>query len=102
VRQKTFEVEVEGDPVFLLNTQESRVERVGFFATRRVDADSADEAGRLACEIVLTELMRKRPRNPPEQPIKIVPTKVTALSKGERAPKRRLEGTFSFFSHEIH
>jgi hypothetical protein len=102
VRQMTFEVEVEGDPVFLLNTEGSRVERVGFFATRRVDADAADEAGRLACEIVLNELMRKRPRNPPEQPIKIVATKVIALPEGKWGPKRRLEGTFSFFPHEIH
>jgi hypothetical protein len=100
--QTTFEVEVEGDPVFIPNTQGSRLERVGFFATRRVDADSADEAGRLVCEIVLKELMRKGPRNPPEQPIKIVPTKVTAVSEGEWVPKRRLEGTFSFFPHEIH
>ena len=88
--------------MFLLSTQGSRLERVGFFATRRVDADSADEAGRLVCEIVLKELMRKGSRNPPEQPIKIVPTKVTALSERERTAKGRREGTFSFFPHEIH
>ena len=88
--------------MFLLNTQGSRVERVGFFATRRVDADTADEAGRLVCEIVLNELLNKGLRNPPEQPIRIVPTKVTTLSDIERAAKERLEGTFSFFPHEIH
>jgi hypothetical protein len=102
VRRTRFEVDVEGDPVFLSSVREGRVERVGFFATRRVEAESADQAGRLVCEVVLKELMRKGPRNPPDQPIKIVPTKITALSEKEWAAKRDFDGTFSFFPHEIH
>jgi hypothetical protein len=95
-----FRVEVIGAPVYLLSADQSRVERLGFSTIRWVEAQSVEEAERLARDMVLAELFRKRPRNPTDEPVELT-TQVTRLSWLESSMHRDVGKGFTFFPNEV-
>lgn len=95
-----FRVEVLGGPVYLLSADQGQVERLGFSTVRWVEAESAEEAERLARDLVRSQLVRKRPRNPPDEPVELT-TQVTRLSWLEGSMHRDVGKGFTFFSAEV-
>jgi hypothetical protein len=78
---------LQGAPVFLLDVDSQKLERLGFYATRRVQAESAERAGVLASRMVLDEVREARTRNPPDLPIQVVVEEVAEISWFEMTRK---------------
>jgi hypothetical protein len=88
---RRFRVMLQGAPVLLLDVDSQEVNRLGFYTTRWIQAESAEEAGRLASRMVLDELMKTGTKNPPEHPIHVAVDEVVEASWFEmlrRAPGR--------------
>jgi hypothetical protein len=88
-----------GAPVFLLDVDSQKVDRLGFYTTRWVQAESAGDAGRLACRLVLDEFAQTGTKNPPDQPIRVVPEKVAEVSWFEMVRRGPGQG-FTFYPDE--
>jgi len=93
----TFRVMMEGRPLFLFDEGKQEVERLGFFTTRWVRAETPEAAGQAACNVVRDELAVTGDRNPPDQPLKVTVSEVTKASWVEGA--RHWDGGrgFTFF-----
>jgi hypothetical protein len=75
-----FRVMLKGAPVFLLDVESQKIDRLGFYTTRWVQAASADEAGRVVRQLVLEELARSGTKNPPELPIHVAVEEIGPVS----------------------
>jgi hypothetical protein len=84
-RMPRFRVRLQGAPVFLLNADSQRTDRLGFYTTRWVQAASADEAGRMASRLVLDEFSTRGTTNPPDQPLQVAVEGVVEVSWFEAA-----------------
>jgi hypothetical protein len=95
-----FRVNVIGEPVYLASADRGRLARLGFSAIRVVEAESAEEADKTVRAMVLSQLSRKRPRNPPDQPVALT-TQVTPISALESRKYKDAGRGFTFFPHEV-
>ena len=91
-----FRVMLKGAPVFLLHVDLQKIDRLGFYTTRWVQAASADEAGSAARQLVLRELERTGTKNPPEQPIGLTVEELAEVSWFE-AVRRGPGRGFTFY-----
>ena len=95
-----YRVMLKGAPVFLLDVDSQRVERLGFYTTRWVQAASPDEAGSVARQLVLEELERTGTKNPPELPIGLAVENLAEVSWFEAARKGPGRG-FTFHPDDV-
>jgi hypothetical protein len=94
-----YRVMLKGAPVFLEGVDSQKVERLGFYTTRWVQAASPDEAGFVACQLVLAEL-ECTTKNPPEQPIGVTVERLAEVSWFEAARKGSGRG-FTFYPDDV-
>jgi len=87
---------LQGAPVLLLDVETQKIERLGFYTTRWVQAASAEEAGRLARAVVLDEFATTGTKNPPEDPIQVAVDQVARVSWFEMARRGPGRG-FTFY-----
>jgi hypothetical protein len=87
---------LKGAPVFLLDADSQKTNRLGFYTTRWVDAASAVQAEALARRLILDELARTGTENPPEQPVRVAVEEVVEVSWFEAAWKGPGRG-FTFY-----
>ena len=95
-----FRVEVIGGPVYLVSGDQGRLERLGFSTVRWVEAESGEEADQIARGMVLSQLSKKRPSNPPDQPVELT-TQVTRLSPLESSKHKDPGRGFTFFPYDV-
>jgi hypothetical protein len=95
-----FRVMLQGAPVFLLNGDSQKTDRLGFYTTRWVRAASVDEARSVARRLVLDEFATSGTKNPPEQPIQMAVEDVVEVSWFEAARKGPGRG-FTFYPDAI-
>jgi hypothetical protein len=95
-----FRVMLQGAPVFLLNVDSQKTDRLGFYTTRWVRAASVDEARSVARRLVLDEFATSGTKNPPEQPIQMAVEDVVEVSWFEAARKGPGRG-FTFYPDAI-
>jgi hypothetical protein len=88
---------VEGGPVYLRNVATQEVERLGFFTTRCMDADSEKVAGEKAWKNVMSELASKGTCNPPGSPVKNISTECVELSWFDRLLHKQGGKGFTFY-----
>jgi hypothetical protein len=93
----TFRVMMEGRPLFLLDVEKQQVDRLGFFTTRWVRAETPEAAGRTACSVVQDELAVTGNRNPPDQPLKVTISQVVRVSWIDGVRHRDGGRGFTFF-----
>jgi hypothetical protein len=91
-----FRLMLQGAPVFLLDADSQETARMGFYATRWVEAASAAEAEALARRLVLDELAVTGTKTRPEQPIHVTVEGVFEVSWFEAARKAPGRG-FTFY-----
>ena len=91
-----FRVLLKGAPVFLLDVESQKIDRLGFYTTRWVQAASADEAGAVAGQLVLKEFERNGTKNPPEQPIQVAVEELQEVTWFEAVRKGPGHG-FTFY-----
>ena len=91
---------LKGSPVFLLDVESQKIDRLGFYTTRWVQGASADEAGRVARQLVLEELARNGTQNPPEQPIQLAVEEIEQVSWFE-AVRRGPGRGFGFYPDAV-
>lgn len=96
-RPPKFRVMIEGGAVFLLDSDTNILSRRGFFTTRWVRGDTADEVGAAACRMVLDEVAAIGARNPPDQPTRLKVIEVARLSLLESLRHPSEGRGFSFF-----
>jgi len=99
-RMPRFRVMLQGAPVFLLNVDSQKTDRLGFYATRWVRAASVDEARSLARRLILDELATWGTKNLPEQPIQMAVEDVLEVSWFEAARKGPGRG-FTFYADAV-
>jgi hypothetical protein len=87
---------LKGAPVFLLDVDSQKIDRLGFYTTRWVPAATADEAGSVARRLVLQELERTGTKNPADQPIVLTVEELVEVSWLE-AVRRGPGGGFGFY-----
>jgi hypothetical protein len=90
---------LKGAPVFLVDVESQKIDRLGFYSTRWVQAASADEAGRVARQLVLEELARNGTKNPPELPIHVAVEEIEPVSWFEAVRRGPGQG-FGFYPDE--
>jgi hypothetical protein len=90
-----FRVLLRGGPVFLLDEETQKAERLAFYAIRWVRAKTAETAGVIACRCVLAQLEAMRPENPPDERIAVTVDEMRRVS-WFRAPRLGRGRGFSF------
>ena len=91
-----FRVFLKGAPVFLLDVDSQKMDRLGFYTTRWVEAASEDTAGELACLMVHDEFAVTGTRNPPEEPLQVAVEEIAQVSWFEAMRKGPGRG-FTFY-----
>lgn len=93
----TFRVMMEGRPLFLLDVEKQQVDRLGFFTTRWIRAETPEVAGRIARSLVQDELAVTGNRNPPDQPLNVTISEVVRVSWVDGVRHRDGGRGFTFF-----
>jgi hypothetical protein len=88
---------VRGGPVFLLDVDTQKTNRLGFFTTRWVRAATEEDASAAACKLVTSELAATGTKNPPNMPVETVIEEVVELSWAESVRHPGAGRGFTFF-----
>ena len=75
-----FRVMLKGAPVFLLDLDSNKTQRLGFYTTRWVEAASPEDAAAIATRLVLEELAARGTKNPPDQPVHVAVEELAVVS----------------------
>jgi hypothetical protein len=92
-----FRVMIEGSPLFLVNEETNQLQRLGFFTTRWVRADSTEGACDAAQKLVIDELAVTGNRNPADQPLNLAVSEVVQLSWAAGLRHWRSGGGFTLY-----